>query len=108
LRLDGPLFTLLAAENELRVGRLGLAAGRQVGGAAERNRAKRLLRESFRRNKQDVVQGLDVILIPKKEIGGRTLREVEAEYCARLRRLAGRRRAPRGRGRDGSSTAATD
>jgi ribonuclease P protein component len=78
-------------ENQTGIARFGVAASRRVGGAVERNRAKRLLRESFRRNKSDVTQGLDLVLVPKAEIGGRALQEVEAEYQARLRRLARRR-----------------
>jgi ribonuclease P protein component len=89
--MDGPLFVLLAAENTLGIGRLGLAVGRRVGGAVERNRAKRLLRESFRRNKIETVRGLDLVLIPKVEIGGRSLADVEREYQARLKRVARRR-----------------
>src|SRR5687767_6106354 len=62
LRFDGALFTLLAVANQLEVARIGLAAGRRVGNAAVRNRAKRLLRETFRRNKSDLIRGLDLIL----------------------------------------------
>jgi ribonuclease P protein component len=80
----------------LEVARLGVAASRRVGGATERNRAKRLLRESFRRNKSDVTCGLDLVLIPKAEIGGRGLQDVEAEYRARLRRLERRRQKKSG------------
>jgi ribonuclease P protein component len=92
LRLDGAFFTLLAAENELGVGRLGLATSRRVGGAVVRNRAKRLLRESFRRNKTEAILGLDLVLVPKREIGDKPLSEVEAEYRSRLARLQRRRR----------------
>jgi ribonuclease P protein component len=92
LRLDGALFTLLATENDLEVARLGLATSRRVGGAVERNRAKRLLRESFRRNKTETIRGLDLVLVPKREISGKALAEVEAEYRSRLTRLQKRRR----------------
>jgi ribonuclease P protein component len=88
LKLDGPLFSLVAAENSRPYGRLGLAASRRIGGAADRNRAKRLLRESFRRHKP---VGADVVLIPKKEILEHTQAEVEREYRDRLRKLAARR-----------------
>jgi ribonuclease P protein component len=89
--MDGPLFVLLVAENTVGTGRLGLAVGRRVGGAVARNRAKRLLRESFRRNKTEAIRGLDLVLIPKVEIGGRSLGDVEREYQARLKRVAKRR-----------------
>lgn len=93
LRLDGPLFLLLAAENDRGLNRLGLAASRRLGPATVRNRAKRLLREAFRRNAFDVGRALDVVLVPKPDIASRTLTEVEREYRERLRRLA-RRRTP--------------
>ena len=90
VRLEGPLFTLVAIDNGLAHGRLGLAASRRVGGAVARNRAKRLLRESFRRHKP---AGTDLVLIPKREILEHTQAEVEREYRERLRRLAARRAA---------------
>ena len=51
-RVDGPLLSLVAADNDLGYDRLGLAASRKLGGAVARNRAKRLLREAFRRHKR--------------------------------------------------------
>ena len=66
LRLDGPLFTLIAVENALGYGRLGLAASRRLGGAVARNRAKRLLRESFRRHK---LPGMDLVLKRRRQKG---------------------------------------
>jgi ribonuclease P protein component len=94
VRLDGPLFSLIAAESARPYPRLGLAASRRVGGAVARNRAKRLLRESFRRVKTPAA---DLVLIPKREILEHTQAEVEREYRDRLRRLAARR-APGRRG----------
>jgi ribonuclease P protein component len=79
----------VAAGNSIGSNRLGLAAGRSLGSASCRNRAKRLLREVFRRNKFE--GSLDLILIPKAEMADRTFAEVEREYRARLRRLASRR-----------------
>ena len=92
LRLDGRFFALVALENGRAYGRLGLAASRRLGGAVARNRAKRLLRESFRRLKP---AGADVVLIPKPEILRHGQAEVEREYRDRLRRLAERRGARR-------------
>jgi len=97
-RVDCASFLLLAVENGQRYHRLGLATGRKVGGAVLRNRARRLLRESFRKNKRDVAAGLDVVLVAKREIIGRSQGEVESEYRECLRRLAARPAPRRGPG----------
>jgi ribonuclease P protein component len=89
LRVDGPLFLLVAAPNDQGFARLGLAAARKLGGAVARNRAKRLLRECFRKNKLPGL-GADLILLPKVDINERSQDEVEREYRARLRGLLSR------------------
>jgi ribonuclease P protein component len=91
-RSDGPLFLLVATPNKSGFDRLGLVASRKLGTAAQRNRAKRLLREVFRRNKRKVKTGLDLVLIGKPGIAGGCLGDVEREYRERLARLATRKR----------------
>src|SRR5687768_11932442 len=77
-RVHGRYLTLFALANEHQVGRLGIAATRKLGGAVERNRAKRLIREVFRRNKR--APGFDVVVIPKRDLFGASLTALETEF----------------------------
>ncbi len=77
---------LLVATDPAAPARLGVVASKKVGGAVERNRAKRLLREAFRRNKALFGAGVDVVVIAYPELAAQSLGGVLAE----LEALAGR------------------
>jgi ribonuclease P protein component len=90
-RLAGRLFLLLAAPNGRPFDRLGLAVSRRVGGAVERNRTRRLLRESFRRLEAPPGDGVDLVVVARAELAGCRQSEVDLELRERVRRL---KRAP--------------
>lgn len=88
-RIRGRYATLFVQANQLEVGRLGIAASKKLGGAVQRNRAKRLIREVFRRNK--IAPGYDVVVVPRRELLDAGLSVLEADYRDNIgRRVKGR------------------
>jgi ribonuclease P protein component len=61
---DG-LLLVYACENGLAFARLGLVVSRKAGGAVERARWKRCLREAFRLAQQELPGGLDLVVLPR-------------------------------------------
>jgi len=66
--------------------RLGVITSKRIGGAVIRNRARRLLRESFRLHQRDLVQPVDLILVARPSIVGKTLSDVERDFLTTLRK----------------------
>jgi ribonuclease P protein component len=75
--------------------RLGVAATRKLGSAVERNRAKRLAREVFRRHKTGA--GLDIIIVPRREMLDAPFASLETDFNSALERRD--RARPSGPGR---------
>jgi ribonuclease P protein component len=90
VRLHGRLLTIFILQTGQPVSRLGIAATRKLGGAIVRNRAKRLIREIFRRNKAATAPagdtGIDVVVVPRREALAATYAALETDFRAVLAR----------------------
>jgi len=63
-----PLLVLIAKESQLPITRVGVAAGKSVGNAVKRNRAKRLIRAATRELYPQIKPGYDLVLIARSPI----------------------------------------
>jgi ribonuclease P protein component len=97
-RVSARYFILLARPNALACERLGIIASRKVGNAVVRNRAKRRLRDLFRRTEPDrsAAAGrrpLDLVVIARTPVASAPMAEVAADFADALRKARGERRA---------------
>jgi ribonuclease P protein component len=91
-RVAGRYLTMLAHPNTLGRDRIGIIASKRVGGAVQRNRAKRRLRELFRRT---VMSGgrpsLDLVAIAKPDAVDAPFAALAADFHAAFRKICGGR-----------------
>ncbi|MBI4753746.1 ribonuclease P protein component [Candidatus Desantisbacteria bacterium] len=86
LKVTPPTETLGQTHGAAPTRRVGIVAGKKTGGAVKRNRAKRLLREAYRLNKNKLIQGLDMVLVAKKGLPELTFVEVEKDLLYLFKR----------------------
>ncbi len=60
------MLIVYAARNGLKITRLGLSVSRKVGNAVVRNCWKRSIREAFRRQRQRLPIGMDLVVLPRR------------------------------------------
>jgi ribonuclease P protein component len=83
------LGCLIANWNKLPDGtppRLGVVTSKKIGGAVQRSRARRLLRETFRRHQHELAQPVELVLVARNSIAGKNFAGVEKDFLAALNR----------------------
>ena len=81
------VLLVYATSNEFDYPRIGLSVSRKVGGAVQRNRWKRLLREAFRLSREELPPGIDLVVIPRPGIEPE-LRSIRQSLTRLARRAA--------------------
>jgi ribonuclease P protein component len=65
---------------------LGVVTSKRIGGAVARSRARRLLRESFRRHQNEFSAPVEIVLVARNSIAGKSFAEVEKDFVTALHR----------------------
>ena len=91
-RIPSRYFTLIVRPTNLERPRLGLTISRAVGPSVKRNAVRRRLREAFRRNRDVMTQGLDIVIQARPGAPTATYAELAADLRRAIERYGERRR----------------
>ena len=81
-------FWIQARPNSLEQSRLGVIASKRVGNAVIRNRAKRLIRELFRKHKHHILIPSDIVVLARSSITKVPFTQLEHLYIQALRKAS--------------------
>ncbi len=73
-------------KNYKQINRVGFLASKKVGNSVLRNRARRLMKESYRNLKNNIITGYDMIFIARNKIVGCKQIDVEKSMKRALKR----------------------
>ncbi len=71
------------------VNRIGLTVGKKIGGAVQRNRAKRIIRHAYKNidTAYGVKTGNLIVIVAREAIAGKSTNDVEREMLRALKKL---------------------
>ncbi len=81
------LVTYARRGGEQKRRRVGITATKKVGGAVQRNRAKRLIRAAWREVEREAPSGWDYIFVARGRTTGAKMQQARAAMAAQLRKL---------------------
>jgi len=85
--LAAPALVTYAVRNRLGTCRCGITASKKVGGAVERNRCRRVIREAFRTLDEPLRGGWDLVFVARartRETKSTKIQEIMREHLKQL------------------------
>lgn len=92
------VYTFPRASDQLEP-RLGISVGRKIGGAVERNRVKRLLREAFWKSGEEFPEGHDFVIVARPDASRLAADQGQEGICQALDAVLREASHARGEGR---------
>ena len=80
----GPLVISYVRKNRLGVTRVGITTSKKVGGAVQRNRARRVIREAYRLLSASVKPGYDLVFVSRGKTPYVKSTEVQRQLMGQL------------------------
>ena len=74
---------LYVMPNRLPYNRLGITAGKKIGNAVKRNRAKRIIRAAYFAAEQDMPIGVDLVVVARSSLPEQSANVLTAAMCTR-------------------------
>ncbi len=76
-------------KNKTEKNRIGISVSKKVGNSVVRHRVKRLIKESYRFNDKNFMQGYDIVIIARTTAKGKSYQEMESalNHLAKLHHI---------------------
>lgn len=86
-RAADPCFVLYFLENGTGSNRLGITVSKKVGNSVVRSRVKRIIKEAYRLHEKEIRQGLDIVIVARKEAADKKSTDMEVSLMRAVTRL---------------------
>ena len=73
-------LVMYVLENNLERNRIGISVSKKVGNSIVRHRLARLIRESYRLNREMFNSGLNIVVIARVNAKGKNYKEIESAF----------------------------
>ena len=73
-------LVMYVADNLTACSRIGISVSKKVGNSVVRHRITRLIRESYRLHKNEIKNGVDIVVVARNTAKGQNYQEIERAF----------------------------